>query len=112
MMEAFKASNSELAIKKYQDYKRNPIHKYADTENEINNLGYKLLEMNQLPEAIEVFKLNVEAYPQSWNVYDSLADAYLRNNEKELAIKNYQKSLILNPKNANAIQALKTIKVN
>jgi tetratricopeptide (TPR) repeat protein len=75
----------------------------------MNALGYKLLGNNKTYEAIEIFKLNVEAYPGSWNVYDSLGEAYLKNGDKELAIKNYQKSLVLNPENANSIKMLEKI---
>jgi cytochrome c-type biogenesis protein CcmH/NrfG len=46
--------------------------------------------------------MNVEAYPQSANTYDSLAEGYMDNGENALAIANYQKSLQLNPKNRNA----------
>jgi tetratricopeptide (TPR) repeat protein len=53
--------------------------------------------------------LNVELYPASWNVYDSLADGYLANGDKELAIANYKKSLEMNPKNTNAAEALKKL---
>ena len=47
------------------------------------------------------------ANPNAWNVYDSLAEAYMANGEKDLAIANYKKSLELNPNNASAVAALK-----
>ena len=53
-------------------------------------------------------KLNVEFYPNAWNVYDSLAEAYMTNGEKDLAIANYKKSLELNPQNANGRDVEKT----
>jgi cytochrome c-type biogenesis protein CcmH/NrfG len=53
--------------------------------------------------------LNVEAYPQSGNVYDSLAEAYTDNGDRRLAIANYQKSLQLDPSNSNAVQMLKKL---
>ena len=59
--------------------------------------------------AIEIFKLNVEAYPQCWNVYHSLGEAYMRHGEKEFAIQNYEKSLELNPQNTNAAEMLKKL---
>jgi len=52
----------------------------------------------------------VEVYPQSNNVYDSLAEAYMVNGDRELAIKNYEKSLELNPKNSNAVEMLKKLR--
>lgn len=55
--------------------------------------------MNKIVEAIEILKLNVEKFPNSWNTYDSLGEAYLIKGSKELAILNYEKSLKLNPKN-------------
>jgi Flp pilus assembly protein TadD len=58
--------------------------------------------MERFSDAIEILKLNVEAYPESWNTYDSLAEAYMKNGDKEEAIKHYRKSLELNPKNENA----------
>ena len=45
--------------------------------------------------------LNIENFPDSWNVYDSLGEAYMKNGNKELAIKNYKKSLEINPDNVN-----------
>jgi len=53
-----------------------------------------------------IFKLNVMLHPGSANVYDSLADAYLKSGNKELAIKNYQKALELDPQMKSARKAL------
>jgi tetratricopeptide (TPR) repeat protein len=75
---------------------------YIFDENELNGLGYRLLSMERITDAIEILKLNVEAYPESWNAYDSLGEAYMKNGDREEAIKNYRKSLELNPKNENA----------
>jgi tetratricopeptide (TPR) repeat protein len=72
-------------------------------------LGYQLLRSGKTKEAIEIFKLNVEAYPQRFNTYNSLADAYLNSNEREPAIQNYKKSLELNPNNTNATEKLKQL---
>lgn len=69
------------------------------TEAALNGLGYGLLEAARMYEAIEVFKLNVKLFPDSWNVYDSLGEAYMAVSNNELAIQNYEKSLELNPEN-------------
>jgi Flp pilus assembly protein TadD len=68
----------------------------------MNILGYQHLQSGQIKEAIELFKLNVLAYPESANTYDSLGEAYMTNGEKELAIQNYKRSLEIDPNNQNA----------
>jgi Flp pilus assembly protein TadD len=68
--------------------------------------------VNKPSEAIRVFQLNVELHPQSWNVYDSLGEAFMKNGDKAAAIQNYTKSLDLNPKNANATEMLKKLQRN
>lgn len=100
------------AISQYRELKANQANAYDFSEPALNQLGYRLLAMKKVKEAIEVFKLNVEVYPQSSNVYDSLAEAYMRNGDKELAIKNYEKSLELNPQNQNAVEMLKKLNAN
>jgi tetratricopeptide (TPR) repeat protein len=79
-------------------------------ENLINQLGYVFLGQKKLSLAIAVFKYNVKAFPKSWNVYDSLGEAYKENGDLELALKNYQKSVELNPKNQNGVSILKELK--
>ena len=66
--------------------------------------------MQRLVQAIVIFKLNVESYPQSANAYDSLAEAYMMIGNKELASKNYERSLELNAQNSNAIETLKKLR--
>ncbi len=72
--------------------------------------GTNLLNEEKHIDAIEIFKLNAEAYPKSSNVYDSLGEAYTKSGERELAIENYQKSLDLNPENENAKKMLEELK--
>jgi len=110
MLKTITDKDISSAIKQYHELKAAQPDAYDFSEEELNSLAYKLFQMKKLKEAIEVFKLNVEVYPQSYNVYDSLAEAYMINGDRELAIKNYEKSLELNPKNSNAVEMLKKLK--
>jgi tetratricopeptide (TPR) repeat protein len=96
----------DAAVKEYQELKKDKPKEYDFTPPELNRLGYALLETDKVDDAIKVFQLNIEAYPQDANAYDSLAEAYAKKGEKALAIKNYAKSLELNPENANALEWL------
>lgn len=81
---------------------------YVD-EASINGIGYYMMNEGHVAEAIEVLKLNVEAFPGSFNVYDSLGEAYMENGDGESAIENYQQSLKLNPENDNAREMLQRL---
>ena len=76
----------------------------------MNAFGYELLRSGSVREAIEIFKFNVELYPELFNVYDSLGEAYMKSGESELAIQNYKKSLEINPENSNAKEMLIRLK--
>jgi CubicO group peptidase (beta-lactamase class C family) len=82
------------------------------SEDTINSTGYQLMAAKKLPDAIRIFQLNVELHPQSWNVYDSLGEAYMDSGDKGLAIQNYNKSLELNPSNSNGKNMLKKLETN
>lgn len=97
------------AIEGYRKIYKETPRNASVTENRLNNLGYSLMQQKKLQEAIALFKLNVEFYPKAWNVYDSLAEAYMTNGDKELAITNYKKSLELNPQNTNGRERLKKL---
>jgi CubicO group peptidase (beta-lactamase class C family) len=81
-------------------------------EDTINSAGYQLLSAKKPRDAIRMFQLNVELYPQSWNVYDSLGETYMNNGDRDLAIQNYKKSLELNPDNSNGREMLKKLEAN
>jgi tetratricopeptide (TPR) repeat protein len=83
-----------------------------NAEDKINQLGYNFLQQKEIDKAIEVFKLNVKYFPEHWNGYDSLGEAYAKKGLKKLAIENYQKSVALNPNNKNAIEVLGKLKNN
>lgn len=107
---ALAAGGYTEAAKQYRAYLDDPAHVYLETENEVNRFGYDLIARNRLDEAIEIFRLNVEAYPRSANVYDSLAEAYLRKGNKELAIRFYSKAVEIDPNFASSIEALRQLK--
>lgn len=88
----------ERAAVVYNELKRRDPS-FQPSETELNDWAYRMLNGGGKPkEALEIFKLNVFLYPESANVYDSVAEAYASNGEHELAIKNYKRSLELDPK--------------
>jgi CubicO group peptidase (beta-lactamase class C family) len=95
------------ALQLYDELKKTPG---TVAEGTLNGLGYRLLFSGKESDAVTVFQKNVQEYPQSSNVYDSLGEAYAKVGKKDLAIENYEKSLQLNPKNDNGAQALKKLK--
>jgi len=77
----------------------------------MNSLGYELmLSSENTAEAIKIFELNVLAYPQSANAYDSLAESYLKAGNDKLAAKFYNKALVINPKLTYIPTILKNLK--
>jgi tetratricopeptide (TPR) repeat protein len=103
------AKDAVAAAKLYRELKATRYSEYDFREQELNTLGYQLLQMNKISEAIEIFKLNVEAYPQAANTYDSLGEAYLAAGNKELAITNYKRALEINPQNTGAARVLASL---
>lgn len=97
------------AITEYQKLKaaNSPIYDFS--ESELNTVGYQLIGIKRVKDAIEIFKLNVEMFPKSSNPYDSLGEAYLSDDQKDLALVNYKKAVELDPKNAGAMQVVKRL---
>jgi len=102
----------DQAIKLYNEHRARNPQEPIFSENFLNQLGYRLINQNRLAQALEIFRLNVEAYPASANAYDSFAEAYMLSGNKEMAIKFYEKSIELNPNNRGAIEAVKRLKGN
>jgi hypothetical protein len=81
------------------------------TERQMNSLGYAYLNHKQVKEAVTLFQMNAEAYPGSFNVYDSLAEALMADRRYALALRNYARSVELNPGNENGRKKLEELKV-
>jgi CubicO group peptidase (beta-lactamase class C family) len=104
--ETMRSRGIQAAVAQYHELKRTRASDMDFAESQLNVLGYELLQTGRIDEAIEIFKLNVEAFPAQSNPYDSLGEAYMKAGKKDLAIKNYAKSLELNPANRHAVEQL------
>jgi len=91
-------------VKTSEDYQLN--------ENDINSAGYELLQSSRAKEATFLFKINVEAFPNSFNAYDSYGEALLTLGDTTQSIENYKKSVKLNPGSQSGLSALKQLGVN
>jgi len=95
--------NVASAVTEYRRLKAENSPAFDFSETELNTLGYQLVGMKRMKDAIEIFKLNVEMFPTSGNPYDSLGETYLADDQKDLALANYKKAVELDPANANAL---------
>ncbi|KRB53838.1 serine hydrolase domain-containing protein [Flavobacterium sp. Root186] len=110
LLDVFKEKGTSAGIDTYKKLKSDPT--YGIKEGDMNNVGYQLLQTGKKKEAIEIFKINVEAFPKSGNVYDSLGEAYLADGDKKLAFTNYSKSVELDPSNENGKKILEELSKN
>jgi CubicO group peptidase (beta-lactamase class C family) len=101
---------AKAAIQEYHYLHENAASQFDFNEGTLNQLGYDFLTTGDTQDAIQVFQMNVQEYPKSWNSYDSLGEAYMKAGQKELAIENYTKSIKMNPGNKNGAEMLKKLK--
>ncbi len=111
MIKVLNKEGIDAATKTYWKLKDTQADHYNFAEDQLNALGYSLLAKEEVEKAIAVFKINVDAYPASFNVYDSYGEGLMIKGEKEEAIQNYKKSVELNPGNANGIAMLQKMGV-
>lgn len=76
------------------------------SSDELNRLGYRLLDAGEIDRAIQVFSMNTGLFPRDANVYDSLAEAFVRRGDRESAVRFYRKALEIDPKLGSAKAAL------
>jgi CubicO group peptidase (beta-lactamase class C family) len=99
----------DAAISRYRELKATGPAEVFD-EDLLNTAGYMLLRGGRVEEAVTVFELNVAEYPDAWNPYDSLGEAYLAAGDTARAIENYERSLELNPENTNGRAVLERLR--
>lgn len=112
MGETYRLSGRQAALDHYVSLRKNyyGTGAYKFGESALNGFGYEVLQDGDVPGAIAVFELNAKEYPKSANVWDSLAEGYLKSGNLAKAKKYYKKSLKLNPDNQNARNMLAEIK--
>jgi tetratricopeptide (TPR) repeat protein len=102
-----------LALRSVREEKNKNNSIYSFPELLVNNLGLDFLFFKNEPLfAVELFKLNVELYPESWNAWDSLGEAYLSVGNNQHARNAFEKSFNLNPDNKNAQERLNKLRNN
>jgi len=109
MMGTILSKDLNAAIAQYRQLKSNDNGTYNFGEDQLNTVGYQLLRTGNLKEAIEIFKLNVEMFPNASNPYDSLGEAYLMAKDNDNALINYKKAYELDQSNTNAKEVIEKL---
>jgi len=110
LREAIDTADLDAGRKRYAELKASGFGDYFVSEAQLNELGYHFLQHGRTAEARAVLQWNVEQFPASGNVYDSLAEVFVKMGDRAKAIENYSKSLELDPKNKNAVKMLAELK--
>jgi glyoxylase-like metal-dependent hydrolase (beta-lactamase superfamily II) len=106
---AFEEQGLDPSLRVLKDLKAKP-DKFYTLHDEIDQFAYTMMLDKKLDEALAIFVVLAELFPDSYLAYDSLGEAFLRKGDKEKAIQNFEKSLELNPDNRNAAQQLESLK--
>lgn len=111
LRELLENQNVEAMISEARRIRENSPAHYEISRSSINSMGYRLLRRDRVADAVEVFKLNVELYPDYANGYDSLGEAYLKAGDPVTALANYERALELDPDDdrvRNIVEKLKS----
>jgi tetratricopeptide (TPR) repeat protein len=87
-----------------------PVYRHRNLEDDINQIGYRLLGEDKTDQAVEIFRLNAEEFPDSWNAWDSLGEAVEVQGQPELALEHFQRSLDLNPESPTGLAAVERLR--
>ena len=101
----------EAGLKAFKKMKYAEAGKYVFKEKEFNSLGYSFLYVEKADEAIAVLELNVKEYPDSWNCYDSLGEAYMVAKKYEKSAQYYELALSMNPESEHSSEQLQKLRV-
>ncbi|MBT5289596.1 MAG: hypothetical protein HOL35_05420 [Flavobacterium sp.] len=111
-LEYFKNKEYEKSLNTFLALQKKDSLDPTIQEWSLNRTGYKYLNANEFEKAKAIFKINIALYPEKSNVYNSMADAFKKENDTLKAIEYYEKSIAINPENRNSIKNLKKMKKN
>lgn len=103
---------ADSAIAEYRKLRAEKSAFYDFSESELTSLGYQMVGMKRLKDAIRIFELNVEMFPASAFAHDTLGETYLADGQIDLALKSYRRSIELDPTNANASLIVRNLEGN
>ena len=106
MWQTINERGMEAAVAQHAQLKRDTAA-YSTGSLQLNIIGYKLLQRGRIDDAIRVFRLNLEAFPEEGALWDSLAEAYAANGDRALAIQHYENALAMDPHNTGAMEMLR-----
>jgi tetratricopeptide (TPR) repeat protein len=112
LVNALESEDIASTIEKIKSLYKEQPDTYVLDENNLNAVGYEFLNGDQIETALKVFAFNVEMHPNSSNVYDSYGEGLLKQGDTAQAIKNYLKSVQLNPNNTNGLEFLEKLGVS
>lgn len=107
--EYFNNGEYKKALIEFQKIQKNDSLNNVIREGRLNSIGYDFIRKKKYDEAIEIFKINTILYPNSSNVFNSLAESYLYKKDTLSAINNYKKSLNINPENRSSKRELENL---
>lgn len=100
----------DLALKRFREFKADPVNKYAATEEALLVAGQRLLNEQKPQQALVLFKLDGEDNPHSFRAYYAMGVAYFRSGDKEQAMKNLERALAMSPKNHDVAEVIRLVK--
>jgi len=112
MTDLYMAGENEKLFSEAQRMINDPMYQFFNFESELNTTGYKVLGSGQHQEAIAIFGFVTQLFPKSANAWDSLAEGYLKDGQKEKAIEYYNKAFAMDPNGPtgkNATEMLRRI---
>jgi tetratricopeptide (TPR) repeat protein len=107
LLDAIRAQGIAKAQQWFEQSKSSP--EYDFRVNDLDAAGHVLLRSGNIKHAIAVFELNVKEFPQSARAFSSLGEAYWKHGEKKAAIKQYKKSIELDPENSEGFSVLEKL---
>lgn len=96
-------------VSNYSELKTVEKYQQVDFEGILNAIGYQQLRKGAPENALDVFLLNTREFPNSWNVWDSLAEGYENTGDKVNAMKYYKKSITINPNNKHGKERVRDL---
>jgi CubicO group peptidase (beta-lactamase class C family) len=99
----------QASLDHYRDLRKRRANAYDYGESRLEELGYRLLRRDRLPEAVAILELNAEQYPRSSQTWSTLGDALLRTENRAGARRSFEQCLQFDPSNAHALAQLQEL---